>query len=225
MDSVLAIGAGISTPLMLAGFISAAFFLLSRLILKKEIFPALSRALSASIIRTIIERFFWLSLVAMILGFAGFAIGKIRPDVHSHRFSPPEEGMTRFVVERGDSYDFARDNKKSVSFSVKALPNTDGFTPLETTAFLVVADAASRKVMTYPMTLAIEPEGVPPGLKSYWGVEGLLPKDEFAKLEATQPSSQAYIKLHYDRDVDPKGMTFRTNIFNFNDSFIEEHTK
>ena len=68
------IATNISTPLMLAGFVAAAFFLLVRQILKKDLFPTLTRQLSADIIRLIIERLFTLSLIAMMLGFSGFVL-------------------------------------------------------------------------------------------------------------------------------------------------------
>ena len=74
MNKVFEIAANISTPLMLAGFIAAAFFLIIRQILKMKLFPKLTRLLSAKMIELIIERLFILTLVAMILGFAGFVL-------------------------------------------------------------------------------------------------------------------------------------------------------
>jgi len=74
MNKVFEIAANISTPLMLAGFIAAAFFLIIRQILKMKLFPKLNRLLAAAIIKLIIERLFILALVAMILGFVGFVL-------------------------------------------------------------------------------------------------------------------------------------------------------
>jgi hypothetical protein len=74
MSNILEIATNVSTPLMVAGFLTGAFFLILRQILQKDLFPALTRQLSADIIRLIIERLFTLALVALVLGFAGFAL-------------------------------------------------------------------------------------------------------------------------------------------------------
>lgn len=74
MSNVFAIGGSVSTPLMLAGFLVAAFFLILRQILKKGIFPSLTTNLSAEILKLIIERLFTLAMMALVLGFLGFAL-------------------------------------------------------------------------------------------------------------------------------------------------------
>lgn len=74
MSNILEIATNVSTPLMVAGFLAGAFFLILRQILQKDLFPALTRQLSVDIIRLIIERLFTLALVALVLGFAGFAL-------------------------------------------------------------------------------------------------------------------------------------------------------
>jgi len=72
MHGLFDIASRISTPLGLAGFLAAAFFIIVRAIIAKNIFPTLTRQLSGDIIKLIIDRLFILSLVAMVLGFAGF---------------------------------------------------------------------------------------------------------------------------------------------------------
>lgn len=67
----------ISTPLALAGFFATAFFLIVRAIIAKNIFPTLTKQLSGDIIKQIIDRFFILSLVAMVLGFVGFVVTRM----------------------------------------------------------------------------------------------------------------------------------------------------
>jgi len=72
MGKILEIATNVSTPLMLAGFLAGVFFLILRQILKKNLFPVLTRQLSADIIKLIIDRLFTLALVALVLGFVGF---------------------------------------------------------------------------------------------------------------------------------------------------------
>ncbi len=74
MSQILEIATNVSTPLMIAGFLAGSFFLILRQILKKQIFPSLTKQLSADIIKLIIERLFTLSLIALVLGFAGFVV-------------------------------------------------------------------------------------------------------------------------------------------------------
>ena len=74
MDNIFSVAGNISTPLMLAGFFAAIFFFIVRQIIRKNIFPELTRQLSGDIIRLLIQRLFWLALIAMILGFVGFVI-------------------------------------------------------------------------------------------------------------------------------------------------------
>src|SRR5260370_15414323 len=74
MQGLFEIASRISTPLALAGLFAATFFLIVRQIIKKNIFPTLTRQLSGDILRLIIVRLFLLSLVAMVLGFAAFVV-------------------------------------------------------------------------------------------------------------------------------------------------------
>lgn len=226
MDTILSIGANISTPMMLAGFVAAAFFLVARLIIQKNIFPALTRALSASIIRLIIERFFWLAMVGMVLGFAGFVLGKVIPEPTGHKFSPPTPDMIKLSVESGWSIDLApQPDKKNVVIRIKIIPRTNGFTPLSNKAVLVVTDEVGNKMVRFPMSLDVEPEGIPPQIKSYLAVDGLLPREEFFRLVEHNPPVNAYVEIEYDKDVNAAGMQFRTGEFEFSRRVIEEQTK
>jgi predicted PurR-regulated permease PerM len=72
MTSIFDIATHISTPLMLAGFLAAAFFLIVRQLLAKNFFSKLTADTSGRIIQQVISALFVLSLVAMVLGFVGF---------------------------------------------------------------------------------------------------------------------------------------------------------
>ncbi len=74
MSEIFRIATQISTPLALAGFLAAAFFLIVRLILRKNIAQQVRPRESAVIVRQIIDRLFVLSLVAMVFGFAGWTL-------------------------------------------------------------------------------------------------------------------------------------------------------
>jgi predicted PurR-regulated permease PerM len=77
LAEIFRIAAQISTPLALAGFLAAAFFQIVRLILSKNLKAQVRPTESALIVRQIIDRLFVLSLVAMLLGFAGWTIAAI----------------------------------------------------------------------------------------------------------------------------------------------------
>lgn len=90
MEKVIEIASKVSTPLGLAGLIAAFVFFVFIQILRKNIFPALTKALSASIIVLIIKMLFILALVAMILGFAGFIVSRTWPDNEGRRPAPEQ---------------------------------------------------------------------------------------------------------------------------------------
>jgi len=74
MNTIFNIASNIATPLALGGFFAAIFFFLIKQIIEKNIFPTLTKALSSDIIKLIIHYVFFLSLIAMILGFIGYII-------------------------------------------------------------------------------------------------------------------------------------------------------
>lgn len=99
MEKLFEIATRVSTPLMLAGFIACAFFLILGQILKKNIFPTLTRELSTDIIRLIINKFFTLALIALIFGFLGFVLTM----VHKSRAGPEVKVVTSRGVNRPKS--------------------------------------------------------------------------------------------------------------------------
>ncbi len=74
MQGVLETATNVSSPLMIGGFLAGAFFLILRQILKLNVFPTLTKDLSSEIIVLIINRLFYLALVAIVLGFVGFVL-------------------------------------------------------------------------------------------------------------------------------------------------------
>ena len=69
MTKIFEIASQVSTPLALAGFIACVVFFVLRQIVAKNIFPRLTSAVGAGLLRHIIDRLFVLALVAMCLGF------------------------------------------------------------------------------------------------------------------------------------------------------------
>ncbi|HCN31188.1 MAG TPA: hypothetical protein DIT64_21245 [Verrucomicrobiales bacterium] len=94
MNQVIEIAFKVSTPLALGGLLAAFAFYIFKAIIEKKIFPKLTAKLSGTILLAIINRIFVLALVAMILGFFGYALAffakKYAPSVS---ISFPE-GMT-----------------------------------------------------------------------------------------------------------------------------------
>ncbi len=74
MEKIFEFASQVSTPLALGGLIASILFFLLRQIIKKDIFPSLTRSASSEIIKLIIDRLFILALVAMVLGFVGYIL-------------------------------------------------------------------------------------------------------------------------------------------------------
>jgi len=100
MDKIFEIATKIATPLALSGLLSAAFFLVARQIIEKNIFPKLTKQLSSQIIKIIIDRLFILSLVTIILGFIGYVI-----PVSKGNFVTPEKGFEESKNNKPDLND------------------------------------------------------------------------------------------------------------------------
>lgn len=74
MERVFEVVSKISTPLALAGVVIVVLFFIYREIIKKNIFPTLTKNLSSEIIKLLIKCLFILGLVSLILGFVGYAL-------------------------------------------------------------------------------------------------------------------------------------------------------
>jgi hypothetical protein len=64
----------IKTPLVLGGIAVACFFFILRIIIQKNLIPQVSKTHSFNLIILIINRFFILALIAILLGFIGYVI-------------------------------------------------------------------------------------------------------------------------------------------------------
>lgn len=78
----------IKTPLMLGALFAVILFYIFRQIIDKNIFPSLTKAGSFVVIRSIIDRLFWLSLLALSLGFIAYIYPIIYPP------SPPKTSLS-----------------------------------------------------------------------------------------------------------------------------------
>lgn len=79
MERVFEIVSKVSTPLGASGIVIAALFFIFREIIKKNIFPTLTRNLSSEIIKLVIQRLYVLGLVSLVLGFLGYGMGLFSP--------------------------------------------------------------------------------------------------------------------------------------------------
>jgi hypothetical protein len=79
MNKIFGIATKVATPLSLGGFIAAAFFFVVRQIIAKNIFPTLSQGQGGVILLVVIDKFFILALVALVLGFLGYVIQQFKP--------------------------------------------------------------------------------------------------------------------------------------------------
>lgn len=80
MNSLFDIASKVSTPLALSGVVIAVLFYIYKQIIKKDIFPKLSEYLAGTIIQSIINKLFILSLVAVGLGFIGYVVTILVPE-------------------------------------------------------------------------------------------------------------------------------------------------
>lgn len=72
VDEFIDVASKISTPLGLSGLFAAIFFFLLKEILRKDIFPSLSQRNSHGLLIAIVNRIFYLSFAAMVLGFIAY---------------------------------------------------------------------------------------------------------------------------------------------------------
>ena len=128
MDKIFEIATNISNPLMLAGFLAAAFFFIARQIIKANIFPQLTKQLTGDIIKIIIERLFILALIAMILGFIGYIFGMISPKQEiSHKikdhYELPSNDLIKLNLQDISAVDFVpKPETKNLTLNFKIVP-------------------------------------------------------------------------------------------------------
>ena len=77
MDSILRIAASVHTPLALGGLIAGILFLVFRQIIAKDIFGSLAGPDTKDVIVRVIDKLFYLALVAVVLGFVAYILPKV----------------------------------------------------------------------------------------------------------------------------------------------------
>jgi hypothetical protein len=82
MEKIFEIASKVSTPLALAGIVIVALFFVYREIIKKNIFPTLTKNLSSEIIKLLIKCLFVLGLISLILGFASYTVNLFSSSLH-----------------------------------------------------------------------------------------------------------------------------------------------
>ena len=68
MPGVLEMAASITTPVGLGAFAIGAMLLAFREVVRQNLFPRLNQSLSVEIVRHLIDRLFWIAIVALVVG-------------------------------------------------------------------------------------------------------------------------------------------------------------
>jgi len=94
MNKLFEIASRVDTPLALGGITVVALFLIYKFVLKKEIFPKLTKIHSYKLLNKIVNSFFILAFVAMFLGFFGYIYKHVTPtnikEIESIKLPSPE---------------------------------------------------------------------------------------------------------------------------------------
>jgi hypothetical protein len=79
MNKLFEIASTLKTPLALGGVVVIAMFLIYKAILKKKIFPRLTKIHSYKLINKIVDDLFFLAIFAMLIGFIGYIYVYVAP--------------------------------------------------------------------------------------------------------------------------------------------------
>jgi hypothetical protein len=74
MDNILEVASKVSTPLALGGVVVAILFGLFKQIIGGGFFPKLTQAFSGALLQNVVNKVFYLALVAIFLGFLAYII-------------------------------------------------------------------------------------------------------------------------------------------------------
>lgn len=227
MDKVFQIATNISTPLMLAGFFAAAFFFITRQIVKANIFPQLTKQLSGEIIKIIIERLFMLALIAMILGFIGYVVGQLKPNQQvsektKDHYETPSEDLIKLNLVDITAVDFApKPETKNLFINLKVIPKSkDKYVPINTKGEFIIIDSTGIETK-YSFDINADDEGIKPQLVSYIVFDGLIPKSDYLKIRQLN-NYKAKCIVYYDSDVVKTTTKFITNNFLLDRNAIKE---
>jgi len=225
MDKIFDLATNISTPLMLAGFIAAAFFFMVRQIIKANIFPQLTRQLSGDIIKIIIDRLFILALVAMIFGFIGYLWStfneraRVSAEVREH-YEMPAKDLIRLKLIEINAIDLGpRPDSKNIMIRFKVIPKSkDKFVPLKETADIFIYDSLGN-ASHFSFDVSMDDEGIRPQVASTLTLDGLIPRTFYDQIIESN-NYKAKCELYYDPDVVPTDVSFITNVFELNSKII-----
>jgi hypothetical protein len=225
MDDILKIATGISTPLMLAGFIAASLLLIARQIIKSNLFTQVSQTASGNLIKHLIDRFFVLAILSMVLGFSGYVIEFFKPDALLKSasgvvFDSPNFSSLKLSFEDGDAWDIAPfPDKKNVILRLKAVPaSKDKSIPISLKAKLFIKTNSGQE--EYKVDTSLDENGIPPTIITRFGIDSLIPKDRFDSYMKNPKEAKAQIKIQYDNDIVPTDLWFSTEWFDFNSQTI-----
>ena len=138
MERVLEKLAEVSGPLALAGLLASLLFYAVRAILRARLIPALPRREAQLVVLSIINKFFILSLVALVLGSVVYVIERLATPSNvsgfsgsqtpGHMTSPPEASelitpVVRITDFPRDAGDLTSEGKGRIRGMVENLPN------------------------------------------------------------------------------------------------------
>jgi hypothetical protein len=106
---MLGIAQDIGTPLALGGLFAIILFLLIKQIIAKNIFPSLTKGMSSSIIKKIIDYLFILAIVSLLLGFTSYILPFFLSPTATVKLEKPSYNETeKFIVQQKRSIDILR---------------------------------------------------------------------------------------------------------------------
>lgn len=150
MDKIVAVGAGISTPLGLAGFVAALMLLLVRLAIKADLFPSLTKQASSTALLRVINYLFALATMAMLLTAAGYLRERARPRLLSGTVATSAGMADGMLVALAGSNASTRTNQVGYfSLEVPSIDSAD-------TVILLIGDPGHAERHGVPVRTGLE---------------------------------------------------------------------
>jgi hypothetical protein len=100
MTELFAIASRISTPIALAGLVVMVLYAVIRQMLRSGIFPPLNQSAGGRAVNEILKGLFILSVVAMVLGFAGYIVSLFAPPRTSNLATAEELAQTNATIKQ-----------------------------------------------------------------------------------------------------------------------------
>ena len=137
MDKIFEIAPKVTTPLILAGVVFIAIFLVFREIVRRNKLPALIKTLSPEVIMSIVKGFRLVAVLALLLAFAGYLITALKTPTTQETYRRPEpikdepkevEYRVRVVDAKTNKLlENARVSITAPGIDVAGYTNSDGF--------------------------------------------------------------------------------------------------